>query len=103
MGVFGILGRLFGKRVRECEHVELVRDVTPSSEDSCEQCIEMGDTWVNLLICGHVGCCDNSKNTHATKHHRASGHEVIQPYQPGEGWRYCYVDDAMLPEAQPLR
>jgi len=51
------------------------------------------------LVCGQVGCCDASKNTHATKHHKETGHAVIQSYQPGESWRYCYVDHVMLPEA----
>ena len=35
----------------------------------------MGDTWVHLrlcLTCGHVGCCDSSKNKHATKHFHAT-------------------------------
>lgn len=102
----GLLRRLLGRRPIECEHVELIQDVRPSSPDSCLQCVEMGDTWVNLrvcLICGQVGCCDNSKNTHATKHHYATGHSIIQSYQPGEGWRYCYVDDVRLPEVAPLR
>ena len=102
----GLFRRFFGKGPIACEHVELIRDVSPSSPDSCHQCVEMGDTWVNLrvcLICGNVGCCDNSKNTHATKHFHTTGHPVIQSYQPGEGWRYCYVDDAMLPEAPSLR
>jgi uncharacterized UBP type Zn finger protein len=61
---------------------------------------------VNLrvcLVCGQVGCCDNSKNTHATKHYHESGHPVIQSYQPGETWRYCYIDAAALPDADPFR
>ncbi len=106
MAFLSILARLFRRRPVECEHFGLIRDVAPSSPDSCLQCVEMSDSWVNLricLICGQVGCCDNSKNTHATKHHHESGHEVIQSYQPGEGWRYCYVDDASLPDTDPLR
>jgi len=62
----------------------------------------MGDTWVNLrlcLTCGQVGCCDNSKNKHATAHHKETGHPVIQSYQPGEAWRYCYVHDQSLTDA----
>ena len=84
----------------------MAQEITPSSQETCPQCVEMGDSWVNLrvcLICGQVGCCDNSKNTHATKHFQETGHALLQSYQPGEGWRYCYVDDLMLPKAEPLR
>ena len=53
----------------------------------------MGDTWVHLRVClecGHVGCCDSSKNKHATKH------PLIQSIEPGEDWMWCYVDDMVL-------
>ena len=89
-----------------CEHVATVKDVEPSSPDSCPECLAMGDGWVNLRVClecGHVGCCNASKNKHATAHHHSTGHPVIQSYMPGEAWRYCYVDDAMLPEGEPFR
>lgn len=91
---------------RDCPHLASLRPVSPSSPDACNQCTAMGDTWVNLricLVCGQVGCCDNSKNKHATKHFHESGHPVIQSYQPGEGWRYCYADEAKLPDAPSLR
>jgi len=45
------------------------------------------------LECGHIGCCDLSIGKHATKHARTSGHAVIRSFEPGEDWRYCYVDD----------
>ena len=97
MGFFDFL-----KGKRDCDHVAALGEVEPSSPDSCLQCVEMGDTWVHLrlcLTCGQVGCCDNSKNKHATAHHRESGHPVIQSYQPAERWRYCYVDDRNLTDA----
>ena len=103
---FGFLRRLFGRAPRECTHLGMAQDVTPSSVDTCPQCIETDDTWVNLrvcLICGQVGCCDNSKNTHATKHFKETGHALLQSYQPGERGRYCYLDEVMLPEAEPFR
>ena len=87
------------KKKQNCEHVALIQDVTPSSPDSCNQCLQMGDTWVHLricLICGEVGCCDNSKNKHATKHFHATGHPIIQSFEPREKWRYCYSDEAMI-------
>lgn len=77
-----------------CTHLNAIRDVTPSAQ-GCEECLKMGDPWVHLrecLICGHVGCCDSSKNKHATQHFHATAHPIIQSFQPGENWRWCYVD-----------
>jgi len=45
------------------------------------------------LHCGHVGCCDSSKNKHATKHFRTTDHPVVQSFEPGEDWLWCYVDE----------
>ena len=47
---------------QECTHLDKIRPVEPGA-DGCEECLEMGDTWMHLrecLICGHVGCCDSS-------------------------------------------
>ena len=80
-----------------CEHLEGVdRNVKPKTPEGCQECLEMGDEWVHLrlcLECGHVGCCDNSKNKHATAHYHATDHPVITSYEKGETWKYCYVDD----------
>jgi uncharacterized UBP type Zn finger protein len=48
------------------------------------------------LICGHVGCCDNSKNKHATKHYHDSGHPLIVSMEPNEDWMWCYVDENLM-------
>jgi uncharacterized UBP type Zn finger protein len=83
---------------KECEHLDQIRDVTPSSP-GCEECIAVGDTWVHLrmcLSCGHVGCCDSSKNKHASKHFQASNHALVQSAQPGEDWRWCYIDEVFI-------
>ena len=77
-----------------CTHLDQVADVQPSSE-GCEDCLRMGGHWVHLrmcMVCGHVGCCDNSPNRHATAHFHAVGHPVIQSYEPLEDWWYCYVE-----------
>ena len=81
-----------------CSHVNHVKTDQPRS-DGCEECLKMGDTWVHLRLCrtcGHVGCCDSSKNKHATKHYRATSHPVIRSFEPGERWRYCYPDDLFV-------
>jgi uncharacterized UBP type Zn finger protein len=81
-----------------CRHLDQIRGVSPSGT-GCRECLEIGDTWVRLrlcLTCGHVGCCDSSKNRHATGHFRATGHPIIQSLEPGEGWRWCYVDELIL-------
>ena len=81
-----------------CTHLELISNPQPKTK-GCEECLKMGDTWVHLRlceICGHVGCCDSSKNKHATKHYRATGHPIIKSFEPGEDCMYCYIDDVMF-------
>jgi hypothetical protein len=80
-----------------CHHFD---DLGPVARQSrgCEECVAMGDTWVHLrgcLICGHVGCCDSSKNKHATKHFHATDHPVMRSLEPGEHWGWCFVDEVV--------
>jgi uncharacterized UBP type Zn finger protein len=80
-----------------CEHLAHSHYIAPTVH-VCKECIPLGDTWVHLrtcLACGHVGCCDSSKNKHATKHFHASQHPVIASAQPHERWLWCYVDEQM--------
>ena len=87
-----------------CTHLDQIREVTPSAP-GCEECLQMGDTWVELRLCrscGHVGCCDSSKNKHATRHFRATKHPIIMSFEPGENWSYCYIDQVGW-EDQPIR
>jgi uncharacterized UBP type Zn finger protein len=82
-----------------CQHLDQIQEVTPSTEKGCEDCLKSGSWWVHLrlcLTCGHVGCCDSSPNKHATKHYHASGHPIIQSFQPGEDWRWCYMDQTFI-------
>ena len=79
-----------------CEHLMTKDDVPARTPKGCEECLRMGDDWVHLrrcLHCGHIGCCDQSKNKHATKHFHATKHPVIQSFQPGESWKWCYIDE----------
>ena len=81
-----------------CVHLDQIRDVKPSTA-GCEECLKMKDRWVHLrmcLTCGHVGCCDSSKNKHATKHFHATTHPIVRSIEPGERWRWCYVDELMM-------
>ena len=81
-----------------CAHVSEIRDVAPHTQ-GCEECLQTGDQWVQLRlcrICGHVGCCDSSKNKHATKHFEATEHPVMQSAEPGQDWGWCYVDQKQL-------
>jgi uncharacterized UBP type Zn finger protein len=80
-----------------CAHLDQIK-ITSTHKRGCEDCLRIGDTWVHLrlcLICGHVGCCDSSKNKHATKHFHATQHPLIRSIEPGEDWMWCYVDNLM--------
>jgi Zn-finger in ubiquitin-hydrolases and other protein len=78
-----------------CSHLQ-TDDNTPARSQGCEDCLKLGDDWVHLrrcLQCGHVGCCDSSKNKHATRHFHGTRHPVVQTFEPGEKWTWCYIDE----------
>ena len=80
-----------------CPHLWENRSVPPASL-VCDACVALGDDWVHLRACqtcGNVGCCNQSKNKHASAHYHATGHPVAKSIQPGESWRWCYEDEAM--------
>jgi predicted tellurium resistance membrane protein TerC len=86
------------KEMTACTHRNQIKDVKPNTP-GCEECTKMGDRWVNLrmcLTCGQVGCCDSSKNKHATKHFHATGHPIMRSIEPGETWKWCYVDQVQV-------
>ena len=71
----------------------------PPSGDGCVECDATGAWWVHLrrcALCGHIGCCEDSLNTHAAKHYEATGHRVIRSFEPGEEWFWCYPDQLMF-------
>ena len=80
----------------ECTHLDQIQITElPASVAGCEECRKVGDPWLHLrigLICGKVGCCDDSPNKHASVHAADSGHPLIRSLQPGEEWSWCYVD-----------
>lgn len=85
-----------------CEHLDALparARVTPSGP-GCEECLAAGDGWVHLrlcLACGHVGCCDDSPNRHATRHFHATHHPLIKSFEPGEAWAWCFEDEELAP------
>lgn len=82
-----------------CEHLTSLTVIEPSTTDGCEDCIAIGASWVHLRLCmscGHVGCCDSSPNHHATTHHRSTGHAVIQSFEPGERWAWCFAHEEAI-------
>jgi len=82
----------------KCTHLDQIRDVNPGARE-CKKCVESGDRWVALrmcLTCGNVGCCDSSKGRHATQHFHESQHAVMRSIEPGQDWRWCYVDKMYL-------
>lgn len=87
-----------------CTHLDMI-EVTelPERVEGCEECLRTGGVWLHLricLTCGHVGCCDDSPNRHATAHQTSSGHPLIRSLEPGEDWAWCYEDEVamMIPE-----
>ena len=86
-----------------CTHLDQVHHVEPRTPDGCEECLQTGDRWVHLrlcLTCGHVGCCDSSPNRHASKHHHATQHPIVQSFEPNEDWSWCYPDQVVLEPAE---
>ncbi len=82
-----------------CKHTDQIHLPAHPRTNGCEECLKSGDRWVHLrtcLECGHVGCCDSSKNTHATKHFRSTHHPLVQSAEPGEDWIWCYVDEVVM-------
>ncbi len=79
----------------QCTHLDRIKFMS-TDKHVCEDCIKTGDRWVHLrmcLECGHVGCCDSSKNKHATKHFHRTKHPLVRSAEPGEDWVWCYVDE----------
>lgn len=88
-----------------CEHLQSVHDVQPHTDAGCEECLRDGGFWVHLRLCmecGYVGCCDNSPSKHARIHATSSLHPVVQSFEPGENWVYCFIDDQVVAEIPDL-
>ena len=72
-----------------------IQPTVPPSGIGCAECLAGGGWWFHLrrcAQCGHIGCFDSSPAQHATAHWRATGHPVIQSFEPGEDWFWDYAD-----------
>ncbi|WP_240746823.1 UBP-type zinc finger domain-containing protein [Cryptosporangium phraense] len=82
-----------------CVHIDEAKDTQPRA-NGCEECLKIGGYWVHLrtcLECGHVGCCDSSPNKHASAHFHEDKHPVVRSAEPGESWKWCFVDEVLAP------
>jgi len=87
-----------------CEHQAALQPVTIRA-NGCEECLAMGALWTELrvcLTCGHVGCCEDSKHTHALKHFQTTGHPMIASFERNETWSWCYVHRRYMELARAL-
>jgi len=80
-----------------CTHLDTIEVIDlPDDVPGCEDCLKIGGRWVHLRMChqcGHIGCCDDSPNRHATAHFHDTGHPIVRSAQPNENWSWCYVDE----------
>jgi CPA1 family monovalent cation:H+ antiporter len=91
----GMLEELIPTSPTTCRHLDGATDLPRPAHIECEECAVLGWDWVHLrqcLDCGHVGCCDSSRGRHADAHHQHTSHPVMRSAEPGEAWRWCYID-----------
>jgi uncharacterized UBP type Zn finger protein len=85
-----------------CTHLDMIETFEANTPEGCEECLQSGSRWVHLrlcLTCGHVGCCDSSPNKHASKHAAEHEHPLVQSFEEGEDWIWCYVDEVAMQPA----
>ncbi len=83
-----------------CTHIEAVTPSPPPDATGCDACAAEGVEPVQLrwcLVCGHVGCCDDTPGQHARKHHLETGHPTIASLERSADWAYCYLHDVSAP------
>ena len=88
----------------ECPHLHLIVPGVEPSGEGCKECLESDGHWMHLrrcATCGHIGCCDSSPSKHASRHARETGHAIVQSYEPGEDWLWCYEDETLFESDDP--
>jgi CPA1 family monovalent cation:H+ antiporter len=82
-----------------CAHLEQApTEIEPAGSTICLDCVREGTRTVHLricLTCGNVGCCNSSVGRHAERHGTTTHHPVMRSFEPGESWRWCYVDERL--------
>ena len=82
-----------------CDHLSAAETPRPpTTAEGCPTCLAEGLRWVHLRACadcGQVGCCNSSVGQHAEAHFHETGHPVMRSIEPGEAWRWCYVDEVL--------
>jgi monovalent cation/hydrogen antiporter len=80
-----------------CGHLEdSPANIKPNGPGICEDCVREGTRTVHLRIClscGKVGCCNSSVGRHAERHFTLTRHPVMRSFEPGESWRWCFIDE----------
>ncbi len=100
---------MVGDQARTEHLVANIDPSVPPSGEGCVDCLATPDGWwVHLrrcAKCGHVGCCDSSPHQHARAHAHATGHDVIQSFEPQEGCLFSYSMNSYVtgPELAPPR
>jgi uncharacterized UBP type Zn finger protein len=85
--------------MNECSHIEQITEAEPQTPTGCTDCLALGDSWIHLrlcLACGYVGCCDSSPNQHVSAHFAETLHPLIQSFERGEDWIWCFVDEVVI-------
>ena len=84
-----------------CSHLDDLDAAPPmAAGHKCDACDAVGVDPVQLrwcLVCGHVGCCDDTPGQHARLHHIETGHAMIGSMERGADWAYCYIHDVSAP------
>ncbi len=83
----------------DCTHLDQIDLDAGARAGGCEECLASGGHWMHLrrcAVCGHIGCCDSSPGKHARQHWQETGHAVVQSFEPGEDWMYCFADDVVF-------
>ena len=83
--------------MKQCTHADALPHPEPGPlTETCPECLAEGTDPVQLRLClswGHVGCCDSSPGRHAERHYARVSHPVMRSVEPGEDWRWCFVDE----------
>lgn len=84
----------------DCTHLNEAQQVVPSSQ-TCDECSVEHTTFNALricLVCGHVGCSDDSPEQHAMKHFNETGHPIMYEFgnPNGNTIGWCYIDQTYI-------